>query len=149
MLEINRGSRQSRAWVHFVTDRASLLTDHRMSGRPIRAKCKHFKTIWEQTSDNSPLFSNSSFLIWWSSKQGWETLYGCSVFLFANSQHRSTHFRACPSTSWDHAEVFARSLSHPVNCSVAPAEIRDSNILLYCPKKNFSFGLHSRCVHSE
>ena len=27
------------------------------------------------TSDNSPFFSNSSFLIWWSSKQGWETLF--------------------------------------------------------------------------
>ena len=76
-----------------------LLADHRMSGRPIPAKCKHSHTIWKQTSDNSPLFSNSSFFFGWSSKQGWETLYSCSVSLFANSQYRSTHFRACPSMS--------------------------------------------------
>ena len=42
------------------------LTDHRTSGRRIRARYKHFNTIWEQI--NSPLFSNSSFLKnWWSS----------------------------------------------------------------------------------
>ena len=27
---------------------ASLLTDHRMSGLPIRSSCKHFNTICEQ-----------------------------------------------------------------------------------------------------
>ena len=43
---------------HFVTDLASLLTDHRMSG----AKNKHCKTICEQTSDNSLTDSSSSFL---------------------------------------------------------------------------------------
>ena len=43
-----------------MTDLASLLTDHKMSGRPIRAKYKHFKTICEQTSDNSPTDSSSS-----------------------------------------------------------------------------------------
>ena len=32
-----------------------------MSGRPIRAKYKNFKTFCEQTSDNSPTDSNSSF----------------------------------------------------------------------------------------
>ena len=39
-------------------------TDRRMSGRPLRARYKHFNcnTIWDQTSDNSPLFSSSSFL---------------------------------------------------------------------------------------
>ena len=45
----------------FVTDLASLFTDHKMSSRPILAKYKHFKTICEQTSDNSPTDSNSSF----------------------------------------------------------------------------------------
>ena len=47
MMEINRASRLSHACVHFVTDRASLLTDHRMSGRPIRARYKPYNTIWE------------------------------------------------------------------------------------------------------
>ena len=42
-------NRLSQAWVHFVTDRASLLTDHRMSGLPIRAKYKHVNTIFEQS----------------------------------------------------------------------------------------------------
>ena len=76
-------SRKSHnAWVHFVTDLASLLTDHKMSGRPIRAKYKHLKTICEQISDNSPPDSSSSCLNWWSSRQGLETFYNCSVFFF-------------------------------------------------------------------
>ena len=69
------------------------------------------------------------------------------LFLFANSQHRSTHFRACPSMSWDHATVFAWGISHPGNFSVAPAEIRDSNI--FENSSMFSFGLHSRWVHPK
>ena len=44
MFEIKRAKRLSQAWVHFVTALASLLTDHRMSGLPIRARYKHFKT---------------------------------------------------------------------------------------------------------
>ena len=62
----------SRAWVHFVTDLASLFTDHKMSGLPIRAKSL-LKTICEQTFDNSPTDSSSSCLTW-SSKQGLEIL---------------------------------------------------------------------------
>ena len=45
MYEINRFNRLSQALVHFVMDRASLFTDHRISGREIRAKYKHFRTI--------------------------------------------------------------------------------------------------------
>ena len=43
--EIIRATRLSQACVQRVTDLASVLTDHRMSGRAIRARCKHFKTI--------------------------------------------------------------------------------------------------------
>ena len=43
MLEINRANRLSQDCDHFVTDLPSLLTDHRLSGRPILAKYKHFK----------------------------------------------------------------------------------------------------------
>ena len=46
--------------------------------------------------DNSPTDSSSSFLNWWTSKQGLETVKNCSTFLFASSQYLSTHFRACP-----------------------------------------------------
>ena len=38
--------RDNIAWVHFVTDLASLFTEHKMSGRPIRAKCKHCQEIF-------------------------------------------------------------------------------------------------------
>ena len=47
MWEIKRDNRLSQALVHFVIDRASLFTDRRISGLPIRAKYKHFRTIWE------------------------------------------------------------------------------------------------------
>ena len=38
----------------FVTARASLFTDHKMSGLPIRARYRQFRTICEQIVDNSP-----------------------------------------------------------------------------------------------
>ena len=72
--EINRFRRLSQALVHFVMDRASLFTDHRISGLPIRAKKKHFRTIWEHTCDNSPTDFNPSSLKWWSSMHGVDTL---------------------------------------------------------------------------
>ena len=34
-----------RLWSIFVIDRASLFTDHRISGLPVHAKYKHFRTI--------------------------------------------------------------------------------------------------------
>ena len=72
--EINRFRRLSHVLAHFVIDRASLFTDHRISGLPIRAKYKHFITIWEHTFDNSPTDFNSSSLKWWSSMHGVDTL---------------------------------------------------------------------------
>ena len=74
MYEINRFRRLSQALVHFVMDRASLFTDHRISGRPIRAKFQHFRTIWLHTCDNSPTDFVSSSLKWWSSMHGVDTL---------------------------------------------------------------------------
>ena len=47
---------------HRLWYRASLFTDHRTSGLPIRAKYKHFRTIWEHTFDNSPTDFISSSL---------------------------------------------------------------------------------------
>ena len=38
-------NRLSQVFVHFVIDRASLFTDQRISGLPIRAKYKHSRTI--------------------------------------------------------------------------------------------------------
>ena len=46
--------------------------------------------------DNSPTVSNFPFSELWSFKQGVETLYNCSVFLFGSSQYLSTHIFARP-----------------------------------------------------
>ena len=72
--EINRFRRLSQALVHFVMDRASLFTDHKIPGRPILAKYKHFRTIWEHVFDYSPTDFISSSLKWWSSMHGVDTL---------------------------------------------------------------------------
>ena len=45
MFEIKRAKRLSQALVHFVAARASLFTHHRMTGLPMRATNRHFKTI--------------------------------------------------------------------------------------------------------
>ena len=74
MYEINRFRRLSQALVHFVIDRASLFTDHKISGLPIRAKYKHFRTIREHTCDNSQTDFISSSSKWWSSMHGIDTL---------------------------------------------------------------------------
>ena len=71
--------------------RASL-TDQRISGRPKRAKYKHFKTIREHTCDNSPTDFVSSSLKSWSSMEGVDTLQSCCVVLLTDSQYRSTPF---------------------------------------------------------
>ena len=59
----------SQALVHFVIDRANFFTDQIMKGLPIRAKYRHFRTIWEHTCDNSPTDFISTSLKWWSSMQ--------------------------------------------------------------------------------
>ena len=61
MCEINLAQRPSRAWVHFATALARFFTDHKMSGLPIRAKYKHFKTSCDHTFDSSPTDSSSSW----------------------------------------------------------------------------------------
>ena len=122
MYRIKRASGRSHVLVHLVTDRACLCAFHNLSGLPIRTTYKHFKTRCEHTSDKSPTGSSSSFLKLWSSKEGFDTLYSSSVFLFDNSQSLSTHFWARPSMSWDHGLKFFPSWEF----SAAPTEIRDS-----------------------
>ena len=133
----------SDARVHFLTDRASLLTDHRMSGRPIRAKYKLFNKIWEQTSDNSPLFS--FFFFWFGGRPNKdEKLWKVAASFCLPILNFEHVFPSRRTTLKFLREVW----SHPGNFSVAPAEIRDSNILLYCPIF-FLFCLHSRWVHPK
>ena len=72
----------------------------------MRAKYRHFRTIW-----------GHSF---------------CWVVLLASSQNLSTHFFAWPSISKDHVEMFESSFTKPSNFSVALAEILDPNIFRNC-----------------
>ena len=92
--EIKRTKRLSQTLVHFVAARTNLFTDHVMSGPPIRSKQRHLKTIWDQTLDHPPTVFNSSFLKWWSSRHGMETLYNCTTLIFANSQYLPRSFFA-------------------------------------------------------
>ena len=57
MYEIKRAERLSQARVNFVTSSASLVTDQRMSGLPILAKYKYFKTLWTILQPSPVLFS--------------------------------------------------------------------------------------------
>ena len=54
MYDITRHYRLSHALVHLVIDRANFITNQRTSRLPIRAKHKHFSTIWEYPFDTSP-----------------------------------------------------------------------------------------------
>ena len=72
--ENNRFRRLSQALLHFVMDRASLFTDHRISSRQIIAKYRLLRTIWDHTCDNSPTDFVSSSLKWWTSMHGIDTL---------------------------------------------------------------------------
>ena len=68
--------RLSQALVHVVIDRSSLFTDHRISGRPLRAKYQAFQKQFESILvTNAPTDLNaSSSSKWWSSMHGVDTL---------------------------------------------------------------------------
>ena len=50
--------------------------------------------------------------------------------VFDNSQHRPTHFFACPSTPWDQAK-FEITSPEPRSFSICPAEIRDPHTFFF------------------
>ena len=71
-------------------------------------------------------------------------MYSCSTFLLASSQYRSTLVWPFPSCRKTRYCLCVRFL--PLQYfSVAPAEIRDSNIFVCSPI--ITLGLHSRSVH--
>ena len=134
MYEIKRAKCLVQTFVHFVSARASLFSDLKISGLPIRAKYRHFRNLCEQTVDNSPTDSISSSLNWWSSIHGVAILYNCWVVLFASSQFLFKHFSAWPSMSWDHEDIVSASGFSVAfvcgNFSIALAKNLDSNMLL-------------------
>ena len=68
-----------------MTARASLFTDHWMSGLPMCSKYRHFKTIWEQTFWQ---FSQIPFLLLWIvGYQGMELILCAVAGLFCSPAH--------------------------------------------------------------
>ena len=124
----------------------NLFTDQRMSGLPIRAKYKHFKTICEHTHVGQ-LSNRFQFLL--LKIMVVETLYNYSVFLFANSQYCSTHFSHALSS-----HVTTRQLLRQVSPTQAffclfQQKIRDSNMLLCCSIiVSLSLRFHVECIPS-
>ena len=104
-------------------------------------------SICEHTFDNSPTDSSSSFLNWWSPKQRLETLYNWSAF-FCQLAVSINAFSSLSFHVIGPRAFFAWGFSHPGNFSVAPAEIRDSNLFVHSSLM-ISFGLHSRWVNPK
>ena len=113
-------------------------------GLPIRAKYKHFKTKCEHTFFLMilQLIQAAPFWIRWLSKQGLVQLlclFDCQFAVSLNGIFE--HVLPCRgATQPSLREVF----SHPGSFSIAPAEMRDSNISLYC-----SIWFHSFRIHVE
>ena len=108
-----------------------------------------FKTICEHTLDNSPTVSSSSLLKLWSSRQRVETLYNCSVFLFASSQNLRKHFVRMSSLYPVTSRKFLRVVSPtPVIFRLLRQWFVIRTSSLYSSIM-FSFGLHSRGVHPK
>ena len=87
MYEIIRAKSLSHAFVHFATARAILFTDHKISGRPIRAKNRHYRTICEQPVDDSPTDSFFFFQLMVIHACCCNFVKNCPVVLFAISFH--------------------------------------------------------------
>ena len=139
MSETKRAKRLSQALVHLVIARTSLFTDHKISGPLIWAKYKHFKTISEQTADNSPT-DFIFFLFKWMVIHAWccdfVLLSSCFTRRFKISFHAflCVTFFAWPSMSKDQEDrISASGLPEAFvsSFSLAPAEILDSNVSLY------------------
>ena len=136
MHDIKRAERLSQAVVHFVTARVSLFTDRGMPRQPIRAKCKHCKTICEHTFDNSPTDSSSSCLKWLMIVQ--DMVWNLFIRQLAISLHtflRMTFHVTGPSDCF-------RVRFLPTRYFLSSNKLRDSNIFLYSSRM-FSFDLHS------
>ena len=97
-------------------------------------------------------FSHRLQLFWFElvvvEKRYGNFIYNCFVFLFANSQYLSTQFLCISFHVVRQCHYLFISSSRIWQLSVAPAEIRDSNIIRY-PSTRFWFGLHSRWVHPK
>ena len=135
----SNAKRLSQAFVHFVTARASLFTDHKISGStiPTCAKIEIFQNICAQTVDKSPADSFSSPPNWWSSMHGVRGLVSL-LSRFTRKFAISFHAFLCMTFLPSHRTMkipFRHQVSpwllFLVFFSVAPAESLDSNILVW------------------
>ena len=140
MDEIKRAKRLSQALVHFATARASLFTDHRMSGLSIRARYKHFRTILEQTFDTSPTVPNSFFLNSWSSRHGVETFFSWLNLLI---RRFAKLFNAFLRMSFP---VIGSRSNVPGNFTVAPAGFEHFSVFVNQTFVRFTLGVE--CIPS-
>ena len=127
MSEISRANLLSHACVHFVTDRANLLADHRMSGYILMQYGSKLLTI----------HLYFPILLFWfgdrprKDQKPWQVAQSFCLPIRNTIPRIFEHVLPCRGTT---LKFSARGLAHPGNFSGAPAEIRDSNILLYCPR---------------
>ena len=98
----------------FLTNIASLLTDHFMSGRPIHAKYEHFRTIGES------ILPRISILLPWSGGHQCMVLILCRVESSFSPTHNivphiSWHDQPCHKTmkKYEEIEGMVISLLHP------------------------------------
>ena len=108
---------------------------------------RHVRTISEHTLDNSPTISSSSFLNWWSSRHGVETLYSCSFSL--SVRQFAISFHAFLRMTLDPATPFACEFSQPSIFSVAPAEIRDSKMFAFTLSASHVYTVQKWCKFSQ
>ena len=105
---------------------------------PIRAQYRHFRTICEQTVDNSPTDPFSSSLSWWSSMHGVATLYVelCHSPIRNILPRIFLHDIPCHRTPEDIISASSFLVASFWYFSVAPTEILDSNIHLSLSTKS-------------
>ena len=126
--------RLSHAFVHIVTARASLFTDHNIAGLPIRAKCRHFqKNVWAncgQLSNWSNFFLFTLMVIYaW--RRDFVKLLRRFIRQFAKSFHAFLGMTFHVIGPWRYR--FGIRFLHGFcfwQFSIAPAEFLDSNIFL-------------------
>ena len=140
-----RANRLSLSRVHYVTAVASLFTNLRMSSPPILAKYKNFKTICEHTSDNAPTVCSSSFFEVMVVKTWCRDLNQLLIVFVCQNATSFNHVLPYHKTK----RLFLRQVSpNRVTFSVAPAEIRKSNIFV-CSSTMFSFDLQFTLITTQ
>ena len=146
--EIKRAERLSQALVLFATARKVVYGPKTNCGQ-----IEALEYFWEHIRDTLPSTLSFSFLKLWLSRKEVDSLYICSVCLFANSHYLSTHFRTCFSMSYDHATDFLSetSLTQAIfQCPSTNAWFEQFSVLLFvwggCALAGSQLGVRARVL---